>query len=316
MKWLRIIGILLFVWILSRVDWPTVLSSIKSLKPIYLGGYITCFACMILVRVIRLQICVNRVGGSLSFFKSYLATLEPAFVGVVTPGRVGELTRIAHLRHIIPIHSSIAVVVLERIIDLATLFAFGVGGVIYIFAPRARFVAFVATGAAILLIHAFFRRFNRLAPYLQPISAGLSRFSRFGKDFWESLTDAARETTQATVSPMVLLGTVCILLNLGQIFLLGQAFGFQADNLAICFAYIVATLLSLLPISPSGLGTREATYIYIMAQQGVSKEQALLFALLDAVVLGPVGVTIMLAPFWIARLFVGGGSTESRETSK
>lgn len=312
MKWLRLIGVVLFAWILWKVDWKTAAASLRALKPAYLAAYVGCFGFMALLRVIRLRLCVKRVGGGLSFVDAYLATLEPAFVGVVTPGRVGELTRIAHLKEVLTLQLSVSIVGLERIMDLAILFAFGVGGSIYIFAPSIRAVAPVAICAGLLLIYWVFRAFHRAAALLRRIFALLSRIQLFGNDFPGTLMVAMQQAAQATAFPMLVLGAVCILLNLAQIFLLGQAFGFRADKIVVCFAYIVATLLSLLPISPSGLGTREATYIYIMAQQGIAKEQALLFALLDAVVLGPIGVLIMLAPFWISRSARAGSKPDGR----
>jgi uncharacterized membrane protein YbhN (UPF0104 family) len=95
---------------------------------------------------------------------------------------------------------------------------------------------------------------------------------------------------------------VCIGLNFTQIFLLAKAFGFQADYLVVIFAYAVATLVSLLPISVGGLGTREATYIMIMAHEGILKEQALLFSLMDGVVLGMFGLFFLIVPIWILRI--------------
>jgi len=111
LKWARLTGVLLFLWILSKIDWKTVLQTIKTLKPGYLAAYVLCFACMILVRVIRLRLCARKLGVPLSLPDSYVTTVEPALMGAVTPGRVGELTRIGHLqRHGMALPSALALV--------------------------------------------------------------------------------------------------------------------------------------------------------------------------------------------------------------
>lgn len=99
-----------------------------------------------------------------------------------------------------------------------------------------------------------------------------------------------------------LLGLVCMAINLTQIFFLAKAFGFNVDYLVVCFSYIVAALVSLLPVSAGGLGTREAIYIMIMAREGIIKEQALLFSLIDGVVLSVFGMLLLLVPIWLLKM--------------
>lgn len=304
LKWFRLAGVLLFLWILSKIDWKTVLQTIKTLKPGYLAAYVLCFACMIFVRVIRLRLCARKLGVPLSLPDSYVTTVEPALMGAVTPGRVGELTRIGHLqRHGMALPSALALVGMERLVDLAILAAFGLGGMVYIFspAPIKRF-AFIVTGVFLFVLYLFFAGFDHVAPVLQRASAaGLRRLSLLSAASSEKVFGAFHRTIGATASTMQFLGLAYIGFNFIQIYMLGRAFGFRADSIVICFAYTVSTLLSVLPISPAGLGTREATYIYIMAREGIGKEQALLFSLLDGVVLGPTGLFILLAPLWIIR---------------
>jgi len=128
---------------------------------------------------------------------------------------------------------------------------------------------------------------------------------------WEPLFIASRRKAmiapfhavmQRAAMPIFLLGLVSIALNFSQILLLAKAFGFQVDYLVVMFAYAAATLISLLPISVGGLGTREATYIMIMAREGISKEQALLFSLLDGFVFGVLMLLLLLLPIWALRL--------------
>ena len=67
----------------------------------------------------------------------------------------------------------------------------------------------------------------------------------------------------------------------------------------ILFAYYAATLVSLLPISFAGLGTRDAAYISILGREGILPEKALLFSLLDGIALPLLLTLLMVLPMWL-----------------
>jgi len=302
LKWTRLIGIALLAWILWTIDWKRILPTLASLHPAYLLAYVFCFACMAAVRVLRLHLCARRLGFPLRPSESYAATVEPMFMGVVTPGRIGELSRIAHLNQYgMPSSFAIVLSILERIIDLCTLLAIAIGGVVYLFGPaRLRPYSFSLIGLPLVLLYLSF-------PVSGLFTRGIERLTSrfftalslpFGDaqgEFWKAVPETVR-----TTGPLIeALAIVCAALNLCQIYMLSRAFGFAGSRLAICFAYTVSAIMSLLPISPGGLGTREATYIYIMGRQGIGMEQALLFSLLEGVVFGTLCPVVMVAPFWI-----------------
>ncbi len=302
LKWTRLIGIVLLIWILWTIDWKRILPTLASLHPGYLFAYVFCFACMAGVRVLRLHLCTRRLGFSLHPSESYAATVEPMFMGVVTPGRIGELSRIAHLsQYGMPSSLAIVLTILERIIDLCTLLGIAIGGVVYLFGSSGmRPYAFSLIGLLLALLYLSFPASSLFTGVFERLTTNFFRalslpFADAQGKLWKTVPETVRKT-----GPLIeALSIVGAALNLCQIYMLSLAFGFGGSRIAICFAYTVSAILSLLPISPGGLGTREATYIYVMGRQGIAREQALLFSLLEGVVLGTLGPAVMAAPLWV-----------------
>jgi uncharacterized membrane protein YbhN (UPF0104 family) len=58
-----------------------------------------------------------------------------------------------------------------------------------------------------------------------------------------------------------------------------QAFGIDVDLAYVCLIMPVITLVELLPISVSGLGTRDAAAIYFFSVVGVSSASAVGFSI-------------------------------------
>ena len=199
---------------------------------------------------------------------------------------------------------AISLVLLERLIDMCILFVFGTGGMIYILAPVPyRLSSGLVVAIGLLLCLGAIRGYDFIPQILQK---HLSWMLHWEPSSWarhrQAIATSFDVVMKRTATPIFLFGLVNISLLFAQVFLLAKAFSFKADYLVVIFAYAVSTLIGLLPISVGGLGTREATYIMIMGREGIMKEQALLFSLLDGFIFGVLMLLILLIPVWAARL--------------
>jgi uncharacterized protein (TIRG00374 family) len=304
-NWLKLIGLALLLWILSTVDWTLAIHALIKLDPVYLMAYVGTFALMMLVRTLRLQLALSKLGHSLSFRSCYVAILETAFMGIVTPGRLGEFARVGYIHtHGVSIQEAVSVVTVERLIDISVLLIFGVGGMVYIFFPEAYYLsAGLLVLSGLLLFYGAIRGYDFLFRYLRQYLSWILRWEpEFVARRRQVLSASFHGVMNLAAMPIFLLGLVCVALNFAQVYLLAKAFGFEADYWVVIFAYAAATLVSLLPISVGGLGTREATYIMIMAREGIVKEQALLFSLLDGFIFGVLMLLVLLIPVWAYRI--------------
>jgi uncharacterized protein (TIRG00374 family) len=245
---------------------------------------------------------MRNLGFPLPIADSYAAAVEPMFMGAVTPGRIGEFSRVAFLaRHEVPVASAVALSIVERATDLCALVCVSVGGVLYLFGPaHLRQYAFLLIVLLFWLLALSCRASYLAIPRLQRLAAGsLRSLGLPGENAQRKLWAAIRQTIRGSATFIAALAIACTLLNLCQIYMLSLAFGFPASRIPICFAFAASAIMALLPIAPAGLGTREATYIFVMARQGIGREQALLFSLLDGVVFAALCPLLMAVPLWI-----------------
>lgn len=304
-NWLKLTGFALLAWMLSTIDWALLSQNLLKINPVYLAGYLGCFVTMMMVRSMRLRIALSKIDHQITYKDCYIAIVEPAFMGQVTLGRFGEFTRVGYLHALgIPMQESISVVMVERLIDTGVLLVFGAGGIAYIFAPKPYHLAggiIVAIG--LLFLFSAIRGDVLLFRCMQKYLGCMRRWEpSFVTRHRQALTISFHRVMNRAAMSIFLLGLVCMALNFTQIFFLAKAFGFNVDHLVVIFSYTAAVLVSLLPISVGGLGTRESIYIMIMAREGIMKEQALLFSLIDGVVLSVFGILLLLIPIWLLKM--------------
>ncbi len=309
-KYLQLIGIILFIWIMFSVEWSQVGKTLLKLEVKYLFGYIFCFFTMATIRAIRLRIALKKLGFSVSNIDCHIAIQEPSFLGLVTPGRLGEFTRVGYINaHGISMPKAIAIVIIEKLTDASILLAISAGGLVYLFAPHSfNSIWWMIILTGLFLLFSLIKYYAYITNLLKKPINLLFRWQPSSlKKYQKSLGNSIYFVIENSTMTFFLLGLVLTALSVSQIFFLAKAFSFEADNLVIFFAYTLATLASMLPISLGGLGTREAAYITIMGREGILIEEALLFSLLDGIVFGFLLQLLIVAPIWFIRLIKNTG---------
>lgn len=301
---LKAIGIILLIWIIYTVNWVYAVQAFFELKPVFIVCYIACFIAMNLVRSFRLRFALSRLGHSISFNNCYVATMEPAFFAVVTPGRLGELSRVGYIHgYGVPIQEALSFMIIERFVDIFILLLFGAAGAVYIFMPSSdHLIAFGLPIIGVLLFLFIIRKYDFIFCFVQRHFRWILRWEPSSlSSYRRRLMTSFNTVIKGAGTPMLLLGLVSIILNLVQIFFLAKAFSFDENYLVIVFAYVASAFITMIPISVGGLGTREATYVMIMGRIGILKEQALLFSLIDGVVVGIFVLFLLIFPLSIYR---------------
>lgn len=300
---LKLFGITLLLWLLATLDWRHLGQVILRLRLEYLAAYFLAFLMMVLVRAERLRRVLHRVGHVSDWVGCYKATVEPALWGMITPGRLGELSRVGYVAASgCNLSQATAIVLAERAFDVSLLLLAGGIGLAYLSLPGDKLSWLLGmVGCALLLLWVCTRWAQGL---LGMAARGLERI----KDRkWAAVLGvfvSETSTVMAQAGEGLFWHSVANLaMNFLQIYFLAQAFAFEADVLVVIFSSAIAALVSLLPISVGGLGTREATYIAVMATEGVAKEEALLFSLLDGLVFSLLMLFLLWLPLKVLERF-------------
>jgi uncharacterized protein (TIRG00374 family) len=129
---------------------------------------------------------------------------------------------------------------------------------------------------------------------------GMTGRKLFDPDGWLLGIRRGLCTMEARVlSVCVFLTVSAYLVFFSQCFLLSQALAMDVSFVDVMFAVALGSLITLLPFSISGLGTREATIIAYLSTVGMSAERALSFSFLVFITFYVVG-GLLGAAAWLA----------------
>ena len=289
--WFKILGIALFVLILTRLDLKRTIIQLSGIQLWWLVLYAACQSVALLSKSARWGFLLKKLGVSYTPMKTLAITSIAGFYGSVTPGRIGEFSKVVYLKKDnISVSKTAVSIVLDRFYDLAVLCLLGVAALLYfapIFFPEIIMLfAWVTILLGVFLATYFLRKklwelakivmHRMLAPELfAPLSAA-----------WESFRSEMASVFKPTLLVMVSLTLCASFFSLAQVFFLARALGIAAPFLFLAFCVTVSSLVSLLPVSIGGLGTREATFIVLLGKISISAEAATLLGFLDGAVLG------------------------------
>lgn len=304
-KWRRamqLIGILLLIWILAQLDMGYVSAALLASDMRYLALYVALFALAMVLRAMRLRWVMARQEIHVGLGAAYMTTVEASLLGLVTPARAGEVSKVFALRHIgVPASLGLTVVLLERIFDLVVFATLAVCGVLYfggIFSEPIHLLLYVAAVVcAIGLLLYVLRRpaLVGVAKLLDLLGGKWTRARGLLKaEYFKNGLRLLSETWGIMLVYSCLIGA----LGLVEAYCLAYALAIKIDFVHLAFSYSVASIIALLPVSFNGLGTREASYIYLLGLVSVKPESAMLLSLLDGMVLPLIIIALLSIPVW------------------
>jgi uncharacterized membrane protein YbhN (UPF0104 family) len=298
-RYSRLVGLVLFAAILYVQDWNRIESVLLHVDWPWFAGFWAFFFVTIALRVERTRRAAARCGTTVPFSASYRIIVETSFLGTVTPGRIGELSKIGYLMPFgMSMGVSLALVLLERVYDVLALLVFGISSILLaarrypqLLEARKVVIEGLILAAALAVFASAVARHAGVRSLLWRTTGWLFR-GRLTRQFSHDLLFVQRRAGFVCVSNSAL-WVVC---NVVAAYTLARALRIPVGPSAIGLSYTASTVFSALPVSVAGLGTREAAHILILGWVGVAREQALLLSLLDGLILPLVASGAMMLP--------------------
>jgi len=288
-KILSLIGIVLFIYILTRINLGDLAATFAHTNLLLLLVALLVNVIAILLKSLKWKIIVNTVRPDFGLKESITAFFVGFSFSTITPAKIGDFIKVLYIKDEgCGIGTSFSTVVIDRLIDIVLLFTVALAAVggfsalyhieILSLGMALLMVAGVAAGVVIVLnkklLAAVLRPFfNTLVPdrlkctfgqYYHDFFAGLFTYSKDRKRFFGSIV-----TGIVSWVPPVAYGWI-----------LALALGINIGFLFFFLVIPVISLLDLLPISISGIGTRDVALIFLFGLQGIPAEQAIAFSLL------------------------------------
>jgi glycosyltransferase 2 family protein len=285
-RWLRIAGLLLLGFLLWKIDFRRILQVLSKADPVLVALAALLNIPQISLKAYRWNRLLKSQEISYPISSTILSYFGSIFIGLLTPGRVGEFIKTWHISHDcgVPKMRAFSSVLADRLFDLYALLLFGGAALLSktVHHNNAAIFGFVATSLLLILpLWLFLSEGSFLKIQQIGMRAGKFGAKLFAQDSWiPTLRQGLKELKWGSILQAIVLTALAYAVFFGQCWLLARAIRLNADFLQVSFAVSLGSLVTLLPISISGLGTREAAIVGYLGTLGVPSDASLGFSLL------------------------------------
>ncbi len=319
---LRLVGPVLLLVVLGRMkDRGLVFDQLKSSLSLPLFAALGLNLLMIHLKVWRWVLLLRARGITFPMKRAWSSFLASSYVGMLTPGRVGDVLRVQYLRHDLGVSyaEGLASVVVDRFCDLYVLVAFVSLAIIRfrsVIAGQLAYLTWITIALTVLGPLLFFIPGIAEAVAAR-VYAKLVRGPNAEAGF-SLFLQAMRASLGRVLWVVIPLTVFAFVVNFFQGYLLAQALGINIPVYDVGCLLAIASLLGLLPISISGLGVREFLYGLVFPLLGYSEAHGVGFGLLVfsvlylfVVFLGFIGWQVAPPPFGLPPRGEGTSVAES-----
>jgi len=282
---LQLLGIILFFIIISQIDLAKLISLFAQLNLFYLMIANLLIIPLLIIKSVRWQSLMRAQNINYSLKDATIIYAAAMFIGSITPGNLGDFIKTLYLkedRH--PLGKSFVSVLLDRLFDVISIAMLASLGFLFLIGS-AKIISFniPLMASALLLIAVIYAYKN--VQYKPVIRAWLLKLipDKYKVNAAKGITDFsdglcamnAGQFAYATV--LTIVGWV-IYFTIMYILALSIHLNIPFVYLAICIS--ISVIITLIPVSISGIGTRDATLIILFSYLGYSSESAVALSMI------------------------------------
>lgn len=279
----QLLGLMLFIVILIRVDLPEVLRFFTRLDLVDGLIILAILMTFTFVKGLRWRLLVRGQGLEISPFRAFSIYSAGLYLGIVTPGRVGDFIKSLYLiNRGYPAGKSIFSSIVDRMLDLVFLVVIGYVSLLFfpgIFRNQYLLSTLILVITAAITILLFWRR--------DLVIKGVKKFtslifpSRIVERTDRTISDVLGEfdtLERASTAGILLLTVAGWILHFTTFIYFARTLSIDTTIPLLIASVSAAIFTAILPISMFGLGTRELVLIVIFGSIGLSREAAVAFS--------------------------------------
>lgn len=289
-RFLPLIGLLLFAYIVNSVGVSVITEAFLKANPLYF-----IFALLLVflssgIKAYKWKLGVDAQKPGFKFIDAWKAFIIGIFAAVITPGRIGEIIKAIYAADDRKIRTgkAFATVFIDRVVDTILLFLLAIIGIYYMTAefaigfstPKIAIGAFVVFAIVILLVleEGVTRRMMRpIFRKLVPKRHQNILRTNF-EEFYEGVRVIRRKRfLLEKIAGLTLIAWGIVFL---QYYLLLLSAGINISFFYMTMIIPVSMLAELIPISISGIGTRDLVLIGMLGLLGIGAGSAVAFSLI------------------------------------
>jgi uncharacterized protein (TIRG00374 family) len=268
----RLAGIALFIGVLARTDLGELWEWLH-----HIDGWMIALALLFQILLLLLKcwrwLLLNEVRiDKKAVFQRFGEFMEAYAIGVVTPGRMGEILKAGHAKGRTGVANAVLLVLSERGLDLSIFFLVAglapVLGYLPDIRPELGYLFIIIAIAGILLSFSILI-YPVVSRILEKI---LKRLRIVARD--QSLNFVSRKTSSlVSFSILSILGNLCAFLSF---YYTALAILIYLDFITISGSVALTGVINTIPVTIMGLGTRDITLLYTLSE--IPRAQVLAFS--------------------------------------
>lgn len=286
-KYIRVIGLILFFYILSKINFQELLLIFKNIKPFYFLSALVLLPLSPAVAILKWKTLIDSQKVKISFKQLTEVFLKGFFLGTITPGKLGEFWRAKYLTEVSHISGGRAfyTALMDRLAVLVIVIAAAITGMLNLFLfgkveiGWLSIVLFSIFAIFIIYFLAKHTKSKEIFKYLLRIFVPFSarkKIDLFFKEFFKGI----KELNFIFLIELLGWGFLYYLMTVLVYYLLALSLGINISFFHLFLIVALSWLILLLPVTVLGLGTREATYIFFFSFFSISSSLAVAFSLL------------------------------------
>jgi len=279
---LKLIGLIVFLYIILNIDFKLFIKEFSAINIPYLLIAFALMLGVIVAKSLRWRSILKSLNIKIDQFLSLRLFWLGTYVGIITPGKIGEIVKAYFLkaRGHDPLKSIFSIIA-DRILDIIILLLIGFFVAIFYLTVLKNYIIILGS-IPILLIVLFFLVFNEKGIFYRLIDKFLKnslgkKFDNYNislRGFWQEIKNIKLKYLVETLFYLIL----SWFLYFFSLYLIAQSLHIRISPILTVATTTAAAIVSMLPISIAGLGTRDATIIYIFSLISLSKESAVIFS--------------------------------------
>ena len=280
---LRFVGPVLLALLIWRLPNPwRIGQELSKVAVIPLLLAIALNALSVHLKVLRWDALLRARDIRLPMRRLWSAFLGSLYVGMLTPGRLGDLLRVHYLHQDarIPYAEGFASVVMDRFCDLYILVVFASIGLVRFGSIINNELAYLTWGGILvtILIPLVFLIPGIAETFMRVVvrRLGFARDSNTAERFLESMRMQLRRSFWRSL----VLTIAAFLVGFAQGWLICRAMGINIAYIDVMGLLAIAMLIGLVPITVSGVGVRELLFSLVMPSLGYDSEVGVGFGLM------------------------------------
>jgi len=288
-RYFALLGLILFAYIIYRVGLSEIYTVILQIDKVYFAVAMLMTFLVVAIKGFKWWLVIKAHNVKYPLLKTIKVWLIGAFVGTLTPARAGEFIKIFYINEKTSTGRALSTVFVDRVIDMFALFVLTFLGMfsLFIWFGAVYTYIFIAIGIGVIVLLLLMNK-KAMKFVVKPIINTIipkgkqHHFKNSFDDFYTAISQLKKK--KATLAGILILTLGIWVVSISQGYLMIRALGLPVSFTFFLAIAPIVILITVLPISVIGLGTRDASLIFFFSLLGISAASAVGYALLDVLI--------------------------------